>query len=177
MRASVEQIVSSTEGRVVRGDGAREVHGVSTDTRAIDPEQLFIALEGPNFDGNEFALQACDSNPGALLLRDGHPSVPGMIERLPLEAVVVLHPAPRTALGSLASWHRARLDIPVIGIGAGGKCDGQILVSHDMLGLYTRFHPRFVRRYAEVAETMQGAFEHYVRDVRGGEFPTTDESY
>jgi len=69
------------------------------------------------------------------------------------------------------------LDIPVIGIGAGGGCDGQILVSHDMLGLYTRYHPRFVRRYAEVAETMRGAFEHYVRDVRGGEFPTSDESY
>jgi 3-methyl-2-oxobutanoate hydroxymethyltransferase len=69
------------------------------------------------------------------------------------------------------------LDIPVIGIGAGGGCDGQILVSHDMLGLYTRFHPRFVRRYADLAEDMQGAFQRYVRDVRGGEFPTADESY
>lgn len=69
------------------------------------------------------------------------------------------------------------LEIPVIGIGAGGGCDGQILVSHDMLGLYTRFHPRFVRRYAEVAASMRDAFERYVRDVRGGEFPTEDESY
>ena len=71
----------------------------------------------------------------------------------------------------------SELDIPVIGIGAGGGCDGQILVSHDMLGLYTRFHPRFVRRYADLAEDMQGAFQRYVRDVRGGEFPTADESY
>ena len=69
------------------------------------------------------------------------------------------------------------LDIPVIGIGAGGECDGQILVSHDMLGLYTRYHPRFVRRYAEVADVMRGAFEHYVRDVRADEFPTPEESY
>ena len=69
------------------------------------------------------------------------------------------------------------LDIPVIGIGAGGDCDGQILVSHDMLGLYTRYHPRFVRRYAEVAGTIRDAFEHYVRDVRAGEFPTDEESY
>jgi 3-methyl-2-oxobutanoate hydroxymethyltransferase len=69
------------------------------------------------------------------------------------------------------------LEIPVIGIGAGGGCDGQILVSHDMLGLYTRFHPRFVRRYADIADDMQGAFQRYVRDVRGGEFPTADESY
>ena len=54
MRARVEEIVSSTKGRLVKGDAAREVHGVSTDTRSIAPEQLFVALEGPNFDGNEF---------------------------------------------------------------------------------------------------------------------------
>ncbi|MBJ20447.1 MAG: 3-methyl-2-oxobutanoate hydroxymethyltransferase [Deltaproteobacteria bacterium] len=78
---------------------------------------------------------------------------------------------------SLGAEISKSLDIPVIGIGAGGDCDGQILVSHDMLGLYTRYHPRFVRRYAEVADVMQGAFERYVRDVRSDEFPTVDESY
>lgn len=77
----------------------------------------------------------------------------------------------------LASEITAGLDVPVIGIGAGPGVDGQILVSHDMLGLYTRFHPRFVRRYAQLGEEMKGAFEHYVRDVRAGEFPTLDESY
>jgi len=131
MRASVEEIVRSTEGKVVRGDGAREVHGVSTDTRAIDPEQLFIALKGPNFDGNEFALEAYESDPGALLLLDGHPAVPGLIERLPEEAVVILHPAPRAALGMLASWHRARLDVPVIGItGSCGKTTTKNVLVH-----------------------------------------------
>ena len=69
------------------------------------------------------------------------------------------------------------LAVPVIGIGAGPGCDGQILVTHDMLGLYTRFHPRFVRRYDDLAEDMRAAFEAYVRDVQGGEFPTPDESY
>jgi len=69
------------------------------------------------------------------------------------------------------------LDVPVIGIGAGPGCDGQILVSHDMLGLYTKFHPRFVRRYAQLAVEMKDAFERYGRDVRRGEFPTEDESY
>lgn len=69
------------------------------------------------------------------------------------------------------------LKIPVIGIGAGPGCDGQILVSHDMLGLYTRFQPRFVRRYAQLGAEMQSAFEHFVRDVRSGEFPSLDESY
>jgi len=67
--------------------------------------------------------------------------------------------------------------IPMIGIGAGAGCDGQILVTHDMLGMYTRFHPRFVRRYAQVAEVMMGAFRHYVQDVKEKTFPSASESY
>lgn len=69
------------------------------------------------------------------------------------------------------------LEVPVIGIGAGAGCDGQILVTHDMLGLYTRFHPRFVRRYAQIAEEMTSAFRHYVSDVKGKSFPSPKESY
>lgn len=78
---------------------------------------------------------------------------------------------------ALAAEVAADLDVPVIGIGAGPGCDGQILVSHDMLGLYTRFHPRFVRRYAELGTAMEEAFAAYVKDVRDGAFPTLDESY
>jgi 3-methyl-2-oxobutanoate hydroxymethyltransferase len=77
----------------------------------------------------------------------------------------------------LAAEVSKSVKVPVIGIGAGPGCDGQILVSHDMLGIYTAFHPRFVRRYAELASDMQGAFEHYVRDVKASEFPSKDESY
>jgi 3-methyl-2-oxobutanoate hydroxymethyltransferase len=78
---------------------------------------------------------------------------------------------------SVAQEIAASLKIPAIGIGAGPGCDGQILVSHDMLGLYTRFHPRFVRRYAQLGEEMLGAFRRYVGDVRAKTFPTKDESY
>ncbi len=77
----------------------------------------------------------------------------------------------------LAAEVASELEIPIIGIGAGGGCDGQILVSHDMLGLYTRFRPRFVRRYAELGATMREAFEGYAADVRDGSFPTIEESY
>ena len=77
----------------------------------------------------------------------------------------------------LAAEVASELEVPVIGIGAGGGVDGQILVSHDMLGLYTRFHPRFVRRYAELGADMERAFEAYAADVRSGDFPTEDESY
>src|SRR5262245_55891448 len=78
---------------------------------------------------------------------------------------------------ALATAISKEVSVPVIGIGAGGGCDGQILVSHDMLGLYTRFHPRFVRRYGELAKNMTGAFKHYVSDVKGREFPAPNESY
>lgn len=78
---------------------------------------------------------------------------------------------------SLAAEIAQDLEVPVIGIGAGAGCDGQILVSHDMLGLYTRFHPRFVRRYAQLGEEMHAAFCRYVEDVRDGSFPSEDESY
>ena len=77
----------------------------------------------------------------------------------------------------LASEVARSVDIPVIGIGAGAGCDGQILVTQDMLGLYTRFHPRFVRRYAELGVAMLGAFESYQRDVKARKFPSDDESY
>ena len=77
----------------------------------------------------------------------------------------------------LAAEVSRSVSVPIIGIGAGPGCDGQILVSHDMLGLYTKFHPRFVRRYAELGAQMKEAFERYARDVRGGDFPTERESY
>lgn len=77
----------------------------------------------------------------------------------------------------LATEVTQSVDIPVIGIGAGSGCDGQILVSHDMLGLYTRFKPRFVRHYAHLGQDMLSAFERYHLDVKSGEFPTADESY
>ena len=69
------------------------------------------------------------------------------------------------------------IDVPIIGIGAGAGCDGQILVTHDMLGLYTKFHPRFVRRYAELAEVMRAAFQRYAEDVRSRDFPAEEEAY
>ncbi len=69
------------------------------------------------------------------------------------------------------------LEIPTIGIGAGPDCDGQILVTPDMLGLFTKFRPRFVRRYSDIAEQMADAFGRYRADVKGRRFPSEDESY
>jgi 3-methyl-2-oxobutanoate hydroxymethyltransferase len=69
------------------------------------------------------------------------------------------------------------LGIPTIGIGAGAACDGQVLVSHDLLGLTQGRVPRFVRRYADLAGTMRDAFARYVADVKARRFPSDEESY
>ena len=69
------------------------------------------------------------------------------------------------------------LSIPTIGIGAGPSCDGQVLVSHDLLGLFLGRTPKFVRRYAELAEAIRTAFESYVADVKARRFPGERESY
>ena len=69
------------------------------------------------------------------------------------------------------------VSIPTIGIGAGAGTSGQVLVTHDLLGLTVDFNPRFVRRYAELAETVTGAVRQYVDDVRTGDFPNEEESY
>jgi 3-methyl-2-oxobutanoate hydroxymethyltransferase len=70
-----------------------------------------------------------------------------------------------------------RLHIPTIGIGAGNECDGQILVTDDLLGKFTDFQPRFVRRYAQLAESCRDAVEHYAKDVMAQTFPSPDESF
>lgn len=77
----------------------------------------------------------------------------------------------------LAEEVTASLSIPTIGIGAGNQTDGQVLVSHDALGLSTDFEPRFVRRYARLDETIVDAIDNYVSDIRDRSFPDEDESY
>lgn len=69
------------------------------------------------------------------------------------------------------------LTIPTVGIGAGSDCDGQILVTDDLLGKYTDFQPRFVRRYANLAQICQEAVSHYAKDVTEKTFPDESESF
>ncbi len=69
------------------------------------------------------------------------------------------------------------VSIPIIGIGAGGGVDGQVLVVHDMLGINNEFSPRFLRKYANLYEIMTNAFEQYIKDVQSGDFPNKNEQY
>lgn len=77
----------------------------------------------------------------------------------------------------LATKVASQLSIPVIGIGAGGGVDGQVLVMHDMLGINRGFSPRFLRRYADLATIMTDAVGRYIEDVKSGDFPNNSESY
>jgi 3-methyl-2-oxobutanoate hydroxymethyltransferase len=69
------------------------------------------------------------------------------------------------------------LDVPTIGIGAGASCDGQVLVWHDMLGMYSGAVPRFVKRYADIADEIGDAIAAYAQDVRTGAFPEEQHTY
>jgi len=86
---------------------------------------------------------------------------------------IVLESIPR----GLAAHITSTLRIPTIGIGAGPDCDGQILVTHDLLGLSFGHKPKFARRYAEVGEIVSRAAADYCRDVQQGSFPSDEESY
>ncbi|RLD76131.1 MAG: 3-methyl-2-oxobutanoate hydroxymethyltransferase [Bacteroidetes bacterium] len=86
---------------------------------------------------------------------------------------IVLEKIPARLAGQVAS----ELRIPIIGIGAGGEVDGQVLVIHDMLGITQEFSPRFLRRYHNLSEEIKGAVSNYIKDVKDLDFPNENESY
>ena len=95
-----------------------------------------------------------------------------MLEKIGCFALV-LEKIPATLAQKVAE----SISIPVIGIGAGGGVDGQVLVIHDMLGMNNEFNPRFLRRYLNLYEQMTGAISNYVADVKSRDFPNASEQY
>ena len=86
---------------------------------------------------------------------------------------LVLEKIPAT----LAAKVTKKLSIPIIGIGAGGQVDGQVLVMHDMLGINVDFNPRFIRKYANLHEIIDRAVKNYITDVKSSNFPNENEQY
>jgi 3-methyl-2-oxobutanoate hydroxymethyltransferase len=86
---------------------------------------------------------------------------------------IVLEAVPAAVAGHVTET----LSVPTIGIGSGPRCDGQVLVLHDLLGLYEGRSPRFVKRYAEIGEEIRGALERFAGDVRSGAFPEDEHTY
>ncbi|HBB49049.1 MAG TPA: 3-methyl-2-oxobutanoate hydroxymethyltransferase, partial [Flavobacteriaceae bacterium] len=95
-----------------------------------------------------------------------------MLEKMGCFAIV-LEKVP----AALATEIAQSVSVPVIGIGAGGGVDGQVLVMHDMLGMTHEFSPRFLRRYLDLYNDMSNAFGQYVSDVKSKDFPNDSEQY
>jgi 3-methyl-2-oxobutanoate hydroxymethyltransferase len=114
-----------------------------------------------------YKLQGAEEKTANILKRDANLLEEAGVFSLVLEKV----PA------NLAKDISESISIPTIGIGAGPFCDGQVLVSHDMLGLFDKFKPKFVRRYASLGEDIRKAFGEYIRDVKNSSFPNPDESF
>jgi len=137
---TVGEMCACTGAELVRGDHATVLMGVCTDTRNLQNDELFVALQGPNFDGNRFAGEAVRRGAGGLLLRredDPMLEMETTVEKICEDKglAVALHPTPKRALGDLATWHRGRLQIPVLGItGSCGKTTTKNIVAELLAG-------------------------------------------
>lgn len=114
-----------------------------------------------------YAVRAKEEREAAKLIEDAM-----LLEQLGCFAVV-LEKIP----AKLAAEVSKKLTIPTIGIGAGGGCDGQVLVMHDMLGINKGFSPKFLRRYADLSTAINDAVSNYIADVKSGDFPNASEQY
>jgi 3-methyl-2-oxobutanoate hydroxymethyltransferase len=114
-----------------------------------------------------YAVRATEDDEAAQLLKDALMLQEAGVFALVLEKI----PA------RLAGHVTAQLAIPTIGIGAGPDTDGQVLVTHDMLGVNKEFSPRFLRRYADLHTEMTRAFSQYISDVKAKDFPSAQEAY
>ncbi len=114
-----------------------------------------------------FTLQGSDKESAARIIEDAK-----AVQEAGAFAVVL-----ECVPGDLAAHITQMLDIPTIGIGAGSGCDGQVLVYQDMLGMYSDFTPKFVKKYADMGNIMKEAFRNYIKDVKSGSFPTEQHTF
>lgn len=114
-----------------------------------------------------YAVRAKDEAEAAKLISDAH-----KLEEAGCFAIVI-EKVPAKLAGQIAK----EIKIPIIGIGAGGYVDGQVLVLHDMLGINNEFSPRFLRRYADLFTEISNATKNYIKDIKSGDFPNENEQY
>ena len=114
-----------------------------------------------------FKVQGKDESAARRMLEEAQAMELAGAFSIVLEAI----PAP------LAKLITAKINIPTIGIGAGVDCDGQVLVLHDMIGLFDRFVPKFVKKYTNVSEDILAALNTYAKEVETGEFPGPENSF
>jgi 3-methyl-2-oxobutanoate hydroxymethyltransferase len=168
VRNAVRFLAEGRAGAVKVEGGARVLGRIEAILRADIPVMGHIGLTPQSVARmGGFKVQGRTARAAQALLDDARRLEDAGCFALVLEAV----PAP------VAQAVTAAVGIPTIGIGAGPHCDGQVLVSHDVLGLFDRFTPRFVKRYAELGQAATQAMAAFCEEVRSGAFPGPEHSF
>tara|TARA_R110002051_G_scaffold298754_2_gene365705 strand:- start:7325 stop:8143 length:819 start_codon:yes stop_codon:yes gene_type:complete len=166
---SAIRIMKESGGHAVKLEGGKEVkESVKRILNAGIPVMGHLGLTPQSiYKFGTYTVRAKEEQEASQLKEDAL-----MLERAGCFALV-LEKVP----AKLAQEVAESLTIPVIGIGAGGGVDGQVLVTHDMLGMTHEFNPRFLRRYLDMYSEMTSAFEQYSADVKSRDFPNDSEQY
>ena len=166
---SAVRIMKETEADAVKLEGGEEIlESVQRILSAGIPVMGHLGLTPQSIHKfGTYAVRAREEAEAEKLVRDAHLLSEAGCFGIVLEKI----PA------DLASRVAAEVSIPVIGIGAGGGVDGQVLVVHDLLGITQDFSPRFLRRYADLHSVISTAVSSYVGDVKSGSFPNKQEQY
>ncbi len=166
---SAVRIMKETEADAVKMEGGEEIlESVQRILSAGIPIMGHLGLTPQSIHKfGTYAVRAKEEAEAEKLVRDAHLLSDAGCFACVLEKI----PA------ALAARVSQEIQIPTIGIGAGGACDGQVLVIHDMLGINKDFSPRFLRRYADLHTVMTDAVTGYIRDVKEGDFPNEKEQY
>ncbi len=166
---SAIRIMKESGGHAVKLEGGSEIsESISRILTAGIPVMGHLGLTPQSiYKFGTYTVRAKEEEEAHKLMEDAK-----LLEQLGCFALV-LEKVP----AALAEKVAKSISIPVIGIGAGGGVDGQVLVIHDMLGMTHEFNPRFLRRYADLHSIMTGAFENYIKDVKSGDFPSEKEQY
>jgi len=167
--ASAIRIMKETHAECVKLEGGAEIReSVERILSAGIPVMGHLGLMPQSINKyGTYTVRAKDDSEANKLIEDAR-----LLQEMGCFAIV-LEKIP----ADLAARVAEELAIPIIGIGAGGGVDGQVLVMHDMLGLTQHFSPRFLRRYANLAEIITNAVGQYVEDVKSKDFPNEKEQY
>jgi 3-methyl-2-oxobutanoate hydroxymethyltransferase len=166
---SAIRIMKESGGHSIKLEGGREVkESIKRILNAGIPVMGHLGLTPQSiYKFGAYTVRAKEEEEADKLMEDAL-----MLERIGCFALV-LEKVP----AELAKKVAESISIPVIGIGAGNGVDGQVLVTHDMLGMTHEFNPRFLRRYLDLYADMTSAFEQYVTDVKSKDFPSENEQY
>ncbi|MFQ3182836.1 MAG: 3-methyl-2-oxobutanoate hydroxymethyltransferase, partial [Polaribacter sp.] len=166
---SAIRIMKESGGHSIKLEGGREIkESIKRILNAGIPVMGHLGLTPQSiYKFGTYTVRAKEEEEAEKLMEDAL-----MLERIGCFALV-LEKVP----AKLAKMVAEAISIPVIGIGAGNGVDGQVLVTHDMIGMTHEFHPRFLRRYLDLYKDMTGAFENYISDVKSGDFPSAKEQY